>query len=140
MMCDKWLHLLALLLPLLFLGAQTACYAWQRAYAPVYAVAIEGYDPRDIIHGEYLQYRILWDDPHSEKPDGKKYLPQTTRIYLPEGVSRDLQSMLLEKKTAFTARITLMGKKAQTKDLLIDGKPWQEGLAAWRQNPQNSPR
>lgn len=127
----KAVYILALILPLLFLGAQSAYNIWARMVAPVYTVSIEGYDPRDLVYGEYLQFRLKWDD-------SKKDFPQTARIYLPEGNAYDLQTMLWEKKNAFTADISLMGRKAVVRDVKIDGKSWPEGLAAWRQTHQNN--
>lgn len=130
----KPLYFLALILPTLFLASQILINLQHRATAPTYNVIVEGYDPRDLVYGEYLQFRFMWNDPRSQKPEGATDLPETGRVYLPESNARDLQTMLWERKNTFTATVSLMGKKPLIRSFTIDGKPWQEGLAAWRQN------
>lgn len=129
----KPLYFLALILPTLFLGTQILLNFQHRANAPTYEVVVEGYDPRDLVYGEYLQFRLMWDDPQSQKPADAKDLPETGRIYLPESNAYDLQTILRERKNHFTATVSLMDKKPIIRDFKIDGKSWQEGLAAWRQ-------
>lgn len=132
----KPLYFLALILPTLFLSAQIFINLHHRSTAPVYEVIVEGYDPRDLVYGEYLQFRFMWDDPRSQKPQDAANLPETGRIYLPESNARDLQTMLWERKKTFSATVSLMGQKPLIRDFTIDGKPWQEALTAWRQNRQ----
>ena len=136
-----WIYLCALLLPLVFLGLETALHLGENAGAKPYRVVAEGYDPRDLVYGEYLQFRLNWEDARSEKPAGVKDLPDTARLYLPEGNARDLQSMLWERRHTFIATVILRGGKASVRDLAIDGKPWPGGLAAWRAaRPAEPPR
>jgi len=139
MMGRKLVYLAALLLPLVFLGAEAARHAWHRTSAPQYTVVIDGYDPRDLVYGEYLQFRYVWEDPKSQKPDGVdiRDLPGIGRIYLPEGHAWDLQEMMFGRKNTFTVNARLMGKKAYADNLQIDGKSWQEPLDAWRRNRDN---
>ncbi len=53
----------ALLLPLLVIVLGIAKAEWHLAHARVWAFDITGYDPRDILRGHYLQYRL---DLHEE--------------------------------------------------------------------------
>ena len=51
---------LALLLPIVaFAGLVVRAELW-RASGPVFHVAIAGYDPRDLLQGHYLRYRLQW--------------------------------------------------------------------------------
>lgn len=137
----KYLALFALFLPILFLGVESARHTWHMTAAPKYEVVIEGYDPRDLVYGEYLQFRYLWNDKLSHRPElDTKTLPEMGRIYLPEGNAWDLQEMMWQRKQVFTVDARLMGKKAHADNLRIDGTPWQESLAAWRQNRDNQPQ
>ncbi len=129
------LYLFALLLPLVFLGIECAYNIYFRTVAPVYTVAIEAYDPRDLLMGKYLQYRFEWDDPASQKPAGKttQQLPATGRYYLPEGDAADMQAMIArDQHLHFIASVSLMGKHVVTRDISVDGKPWPQALADWR--------
>lgn len=137
----KILWLAALFLPLVFLGVDSGMHAWHMTSAPKYSVVIEGYDPRDLVYGEYLQFRYRWDDAKSQKPENDiKDLPDMGRIYLPEGNAWDLQEMMWARKNTFTVDARLMGKKAHADNLRIDDKPWQEALDVWRQNRDNQLR
>lgn len=50
----------ALLLPIVaFAGLVVRAELW-RASGPVFRVAIAGYDPRDLLQGHYLRYRMQW--------------------------------------------------------------------------------
>jgi uncharacterized membrane-anchored protein len=50
----------ALLLPIVAFAGLTVRAELSRASGPVFRVAITGYDPRDLLQGHYLRYRIQW--------------------------------------------------------------------------------
>lgn len=50
----------ALLLPIIAFAALVARAELLRAAGPVFHVAIAGYDPRDLLQGHYLRYRLQW--------------------------------------------------------------------------------
>ena len=50
----------ALLLPIVAFAGLTARAELLRASGPVFRVAITGYDPRDLLQGHYLRYRMQW--------------------------------------------------------------------------------
>ena len=52
----------ALLLPIVAFAGLTARAELLRAAGPVFRVAITGYDPRDLLQGHYLRYRIQWPE------------------------------------------------------------------------------
>ncbi|MCB1538468.1 MAG: GDYXXLXY domain-containing protein [Rhodospirillales bacterium] len=126
-----WVYLAALLLPFAVLGGMTGWYVYQDAHARTYTVAIQGYDPRDIVYGEYINLRLKWDDPTSEKP-ARDDLPADANMYLPEGNAQDLETMLRDPALHFTAAVQLRGTRASVRALNVDGRPWQAALTDWR--------
>jgi hypothetical protein len=130
------LQLLSLALPLLVLAAQSAQLIYARAYAPEFHVAVRGYDPRDLVHGKYVMIRYDWDDPRTERPARADLLDQG-RFYVPEGDAQDLQTIIRENPKNIMATIHLQGRGMAIKDLSVNGRSWQEALAAWRQNRDN---
>lgn len=132
----RTLYLAALLLPLVFLGISCAYNVYHRATMPVYDVVLKPYDPRDLLHGRYLQFRYDWDHAATRKPAGKSVhdLPQSGRFYLPERAALDLQQLMTEHPQArFVARVGFMGKRATIFDIIIDGKPWRDVWPVFRQ-------
>src|SRR5205085_5779175 len=51
---------LALLLPIMAFAGLVLRAELLRASGPVFRVAIAGYDPRDLLQGHYLRYRLQW--------------------------------------------------------------------------------
>ena len=130
--------LIVLLLPLAVLGLWAGQLIYSFSTGRHYQVIVQGYDPRDIVHGKYLNLRYVWEDQRSERPADKKIedLPVQARFYVPEWDAYELETMLREDKNVFSVDMVLYGKKGQVQSLQIDGKPWQESLDAWRQNRQ----
>lgn len=50
----------ALLCPTVILSGLAGYAAWSKSQAPSFILPIRGYDPRDLIHGHYLQFQIAW--------------------------------------------------------------------------------
>ncbi len=50
----------ALLLPIVAFAVLVVRAELLRASGPVFRVAIAGYDPRDLLQGHYLRYRLQW--------------------------------------------------------------------------------
>lgn len=61
------LKIIALLLPILIPSLWAAKIGYDRASAPIYKVAIDGYDPRDLLYGHYLMFR--YDVENSRKKE-----------------------------------------------------------------------
>ncbi|MFN3370870.1 MAG: GDYXXLXY domain-containing protein [Sphingomonadaceae bacterium] len=57
---SRWLTALALLLPLVGLGAGIARQEAALDGATRWVIPIEGYDPRDPLRGQYLQFGYAW--------------------------------------------------------------------------------
>jgi hypothetical protein len=71
---SRWLLLAALLLPALWLGAGIAQQERALGQAREWRIPIQGYDPRDPIRGQYIQFRYAWrlegDPALCERPEG----------------------------------------------------------------------
>ncbi|HEY8963648.1 MAG TPA: hypothetical protein VIN59_04205 [Alphaproteobacteria bacterium] len=132
--------LLCVALPIVIMGAWIGCLSYDRATAEPYHVIVKGYDPRDLLHGKFLNVRYAWEDARSQKPNrDMNDLPISAKYYVPEWDAQDLETMLREDKNTFSADITLNRRnKTQIKALYIDDKPWEEALATWRENRDNS--
>ena len=59
------LTMLAALVPVLGLAVLVGRAEFAGRHGPVWTIPIEGYDPRDPLHGQYLQYgyRLRWQGP-----------------------------------------------------------------------------
>ena len=129
---------LFLALPIVVLAGWVQSILYVRDHTQHYTIVMTGYDPRDVLQGEYLYMTYDWNNPHSDKTGmAAGDLPATTKYFVPEGDSADLTTLLREGIHVFTADVGIMNKKVQVMKLMIDGKPWQEALDAWRQNRQN---
>lgn len=68
------LTLIAVLVPVLGLAAIVGRAEYAGSHGPVWTIPIEGHDPRDILHGQYLEYRyrLRWRglDSCGAQPDG----------------------------------------------------------------------
>jgi uncharacterized membrane-anchored protein len=59
---NKIAYLLALALPFIVLGYITLSNHHKHNSGELWHVEIAGYDPRDLIHGRFLRYRISWNE------------------------------------------------------------------------------
>lgn len=59
-MIRQWKLVLALLLPVVALAAGIARNELALASAQTWVIPVEGYDPRDLLRGHYIQFRYRW--------------------------------------------------------------------------------
>ncbi|WP_435640570.1 GDYXXLXY domain-containing protein [Micavibrio aeruginosavorus] len=64
----KMIMLAVLVLPLLVPGLLWAKAATDQTAGPVWTVKIAGYDPRDLLHGRYIQFRYDWMETGEASP------------------------------------------------------------------------
>lgn len=57
-----------LLVPVLILGGLSLLHAYNQRNGVLWQVPIEGYDPRDLLSGHYLQFRYAWNLADSPLP------------------------------------------------------------------------
>jgi hypothetical protein len=118
---------------------------------------IRGFDPRDLLRGRYLTYRILWGETDGEPPCERCCLcleresgeQVVTRIECSEASRcdarlavddvEDLQRFYVPETHATALEravieerggilLSAVGGTLAIKELLVDGKPWREAL------------
>ena len=156
---SKTVLLSALLFPIVALGILTGYKHYKVTAGIEVTLPIEGYDPRDLLSGHYLTYRVNYEtrnvceqsqranysegyiclDPRHFsylKPEscelmikgtcsGSRFKAGIERFYIPENQAKKLDKDVRSKKGSIVVSVTPDGH-AQIKDLLIDGKPWNE--------------
>lgn len=103
--------------------------------APKLIVAVEGYDPRDLISGHYLSLRLNWQETDCSafgtagcplEKFGYRYI---YRYYVPEHDAPILEKLMMKWETKAALEFVLPGNAApRIKNLLINGKPWQDAV------------
>lgn len=81
MMTSQQRKLAALGLPLVVLLAMVVRAEAIVAMGRSYILTIEGYDPRDLLRGQYLRYRVVWNtygDRWTNDGEGVCFLPEST--------------------------------------------------------------
>ena len=105
-------------------------------------VAIQGYDPRDLLSGHYIQYTINWSQTDCSQFPGKACRPnefchkatwgRQCRFYIPEEYAERLDDLFRNRWSGghqFQVVYSYNPKRAPlAKQLLIDGKDWTEAL------------
>ncbi|KYG65556.1 hypothetical protein AZI86_00300 [Bdellovibrio bacteriovorus] len=146
--------LLALAIPCLALLSMAAYHQTLIMTAPEHEFEIEGYDPRDLLSGHYLQFRIKYPtEIKCEYPQPahmcvsptvrlmtgnnfegcRQWITGTcnygvfsdnlTRFYIPADRAAILEAAV--QKGRATVKVAVAQGNAVIKDLLIDGKSWQ---------------
>jgi len=152
------LHLwLALLLPVVAFAGLVVRAELLRASGPVFRVAIAGYDPRDLLQGHYLRYRLHW--PAGEACDGptcclclqtsgvhtriqcgvadaacdaqlsRQMVDQAREFFIQEGAGPALEQAIRRGQGAMALNVTPNGQ-VHVHELFIDGLRYRR----WRRD------
>lgn len=123
-----------LAVPCFALMAWTVLLTSQRHDGRDVQIAIEGYDPRDLLSGHYIRYQHNWQQTDCTQFANnicpKEAFCEYCRFYISETHASTLDKILRQPKQA---PITVVysyqqGRKPVAKSLLIDGKPYAEVL------------
>lgn len=144
---NKKIFLTLISIPFLVLAVWTGYMGYQSLYMPEVTIKIQGYDPRSILSGHYIAYRIDWDGtdckqfPENICPqkdfdkatfDFYGYSHGRHRFYIPQKDAPKLDNLFLSaNKNGDVFEVVYSYKKGFkpiAKRLLINGKPWQEAL------------
>lgn len=95
---------------------------------------ITGYDPRNLLSGHYIEFNIDWSRANCNQADWngtcqKDAFSGVNRYYVPENKAVSIESII--NKENLSSEIVFAyqkDEKAIVKDLLIEGKTWQEYL------------
>ena len=102
-----------------------------------------GYDPRDLLSGHYIRYRIDWDKTDLQQFENKSFTKQdfvdslnktSYRFYVSERHAKYLEKLLMEtwnvkeenKKKIEVVYSYKKGKHPIAKKLLVDGQPYHK--------------
>ncbi|MDR2901911.1 MAG: hypothetical protein LBU87_02225 [Lactobacillales bacterium] len=92
---------------------------------------ITGYDPKNLLSGHYIDYRINWTKADCRQfRDNicpKKEFKGTERMYIPEKYAAQLDRMLASNIYTFEILYAYReGRRPIVKDMLINNRPWRE--------------
>ena len=139
------LLLLILLIPVICLFIWN-CFLWyDKDSGTEITVSIMGYDPRDLLSGHYIRYRIDWNKTDIKQFENKTFTKQdfvdslnktSYRFYVSENHAKYLDKILMEannikeedKKNIEVVYSYKLGKHPIAKKLLINGQPYQKSI------------
>lgn len=138
---SSWLAL-ALIFPIIFLGIWAAHTDYKINNAPEITIRAEGYDPRDLISGHYLNLRLNWQD--TDCRQFKDHLCHPNRFdsvynfYLPEDDASEMDRIIQRRKVKIDLVFAYpKNKQPHLKRLLINGLEWKNWLEAERKRNNN---
>ena len=132
-----------LIVPLICLMCWTGVLFMDRQSGQEVRVSIQGYDPRDLLSGHYIQYQINWDKTDcSQFEDGvcpqDEFCMQATwgrqcRFYVPENDAAELDRLFAESRFGKSNNFEVVysykkGRKPIAKQLLINGDDWRKSI------------
>ena len=141
----KKLLLFILFLPCLFLFGWLCFLSFQKTQGKEVTVVIMGYDPRDLLSGHYIAYRIDWNKTDCGQFEGGvcpkndfcrnwKGRGGACRFYVPEQDAAVLDGLFRrgngEEMVFEVVYSYIQGREAIAERLLINGAPWQEVVPA----------
>ncbi len=123
------------LLPMLILLGQVIYLTLWAQTAQMVTVSIDGYDPRSLLSGHYIDYRVNWEQTDctqfaDNRCPREDFRYVSDRYYLPQWAATRIDKMRIISDNA-RFDIVFAYKKGQTpsaKQLLINGQPWQDYL------------
>lgn len=139
---DKKLLLFILVVPFIGLLSWTIWLYTQQMSGQEIKVAVSGYDPRDLLSGRYIEYTIDWNRTDcTQFADGicpkdefckEASLARVCRFYIPEEKAEQLTRLFWKRNTTDMVFEVVYsyhkGAKPLAKQLLINGRDWQESL------------
>ena len=124
---------LALVFPIVVLGIWTARIDYKIKKAPEITIRAEGYDPRNLISGHYLNLRLNWQETDCSQFSDNLCHPSRFKsiynYYLPEYAAQELDRIILKEKLAIDLVFAYpQNKQPHLKRLLINGQKWKKWL------------
>ena len=136
------LILILLIIPVICLFVWNCLLWYDKDSGTEITVRISGYDPRDLLSGHYIRYRIDWDNTDLEQFKNKPFTrPEfvsslnkaSYRFYVSEKHAKFLEKILMEsnfakqedKKIVEVVYSYKKGKHPIAKKLLIDGQNYR---------------
>ena len=120
----------ALAFPIVVLLIWTAVLQYLSLTAPRVMVTVEGYDPRSLISGHYLELQPDWTRTDCNTFGGqtcpKDKFEKVYRFYLPEDVAPQLERMINRTRPLMQLEFALADGKPLVRELRIDKRHWSD--------------
>ena len=121
-----------LLIPFIGMCCWVMYYAHFVKNATEVVLPITGYDPRNLLSGHYIEFRIDWSKANCHQAEWHGTCPRgdfsgVSRFYVPENKAHELERLINNNQHNTEIRFAYKpGMRPIAKDLLIDGKPWNQ--------------
>lgn len=130
---NKRLSLFLLFIPFVFFVCWTGYLALTFKEGAQVVLPITGYDPRNLLSGHYIDYRIDWKNANCRQFDQgvcpRKEFDRARRVYVPEQYAAQLDKML--GLIGYQFDVVYAYKKGRlpiVKELLINGENWRRAV------------
>lgn len=121
---------IALAFPIVILAVWILGLEYRSNAANRVKVTVEGYDPRSLISGHYLQLRVNWEDtdcrqfPQEDCP--KELFEKIYRFYLPESDAAEMERLIFKKRPLMQLEFALWDNKPLIRELFIEKQLWSD--------------
>ena len=129
-MLKKYGLIVAILFPIVILSLWAARLQLNLNHAQKVLVTVEGYDPRSLISGHYLQLTPLWDQTdcgqfsHQRCP--VEVFENVYRFYLPEETAPQLERLIWKLQPPMQLEFALSHGTPLIRELFIDNRLWKD--------------
>ncbi len=130
----KHLVLIGLLVPVAALFIWVAGIEVKYSGSPKVLIKAEGYDPRDLLSGHYLQLRLNWHDTDckqfADNECPRNRFEYTYRFYLPEHDAELMDSLISSRRNLdMDLEFSMHAAAAPLlKELYVEKQPWKAWL------------
>lgn len=125
--------LILLLLPIVYFIGWISYLVVAEIGVPQVKIYAEGYDPRDLLSGHYLQLKLNWQKTdclqfEDHKCPKDRFAP-VYRFYIPEQEAQNLEKLIRNPDTKTELIFTYPEKREpKIKELWINGSKWSQAL------------
>ena len=121
---------IALLIPFLVIFCWSMYYSNFIRNAKEVVLPISGYDPRNLLSGHYIEFRINWAKADCQQANWHGHCPVeefrgVNRFYVPERNARQIERLINGQSSVKIVFAYEKGKDPVAKTMLIDGKDWK---------------
>lgn len=132
-MREKVKNLVLTMMPAVLLAVWAGYLLWQISAGIPVKIKLRGYDPRDLLAGQYISYVLDWEATDCAqfaqgicpKDEFGSYGKNRGRFYVPEHLAKpleqDIQNSNNVAEMVFSYR---PGRPPQVLNLLVNGKTW----------------
>lgn len=139
-MLKKYILPAAIFFPLVILALWTARLQLNLNHARKVLVTVEGYDPRSLISGHYLQLRPVWDKTDcgqfSRQRCPVESFENNYRFYLPENIAPELERLIWKRQPAMQLEFALSHGTPLVRELFIENNLWKDWYAEQVKKPR----